>query len=81
MVNDDESAIVCLAIPNENATRVCAGVHATLASSKVLYLKYVPGHFTALLPRDADASTEKLLKALPSAQGSSFIGSHCLQNE
>ena len=77
MVHDDESAIVCLAIPNENATRVCAGVHATLASSKVLYLKYVPGH----LPRDADASTEKLLKALPSAQGSSFIGSHCLQNE
>ena len=42
MVHDDESAIVCLAIPNENATRVWAGVRATLASSKVLYLKYVP---------------------------------------
>ena len=42
VVHDDESAIVCLAIPNENATRVWAGVRATLASSKVLYLKYVP---------------------------------------
>ena len=42
VVHDVECAIVCLAIPNENATRVWAGVHATLESSKVLYLKYVP---------------------------------------
>ena len=40
VVHDDESAIVCLAIPNQNATRVWAGTEATLARSKVLYLKY-----------------------------------------
>ena len=81
VVQDDESMITCLAITHQNITRVWTGAHATLANSKVLYLKHVPGHFTALLARDADIPTDKLLKALPPIQGFSFIGSTELKDE
>ena len=44
VVRDDETRVVCLAIPNDNSTRVWAGAQACLTSSKILSLKYVPGH-------------------------------------
>ncbi|CAE7253471.1 unnamed protein product [Symbiodinium sp. CCMP2456] len=75
VVEDDESMIACLVIPGENITRVWAGATATLATSRMIILKYAPCHFTSLLPKHGDPPAELLLKGLPPVQVFSFIGS------
>ena len=81
VVQDDESTMVCLVVAHEKITRVWAGPQATLEKSKVLYIKHVPGHFTALLVKDASQPTESVLKALPPVQGFSFIGKTDLKDK
>ena len=81
VVQDDESTMVCLVVAREKITRVWAGPQATLEKSKVLYIKHVPGHFTALLVKDASQPTESVLKALPPVQGFSFIGKTDLKDK
>ena len=75
VVEDDSAMIACLVIPEENITRVWAGTRAALATSKMIVLKYLPGHFTTLLPKHSDPPSEMLLKDLPPVQCFSFVGS------
>ncbi|CAE7869080.1 unnamed protein product, partial [Symbiodinium necroappetens] len=74
VVEDDTSMIACLVIPQDNITRVWAGRRAGLTTSRVIILKYVPCHFTSLLPKHGDPPIEMLLKGLPPVQAFSFIG-------
>ena len=74
VVEDDSAMIACLVIPEENITRVWAGTRAALATSKMIVLKYLPGHFTTLLPKHGDPPSEMLLKDLPPVQCFSFVG-------
>ena len=81
VVQDDESIMVCLVVTHQKITRVWAGLQATLEMSRVLYMKHVPGHFTALAAKDASQPTETLLKSLPPIQEFSFVGNRDLKDE
>lgn len=81
VVRNDPTALVCLVVMSQKVTRVWAGPEATLTESKVLYLKHVPGHFTALLPKDPSQPTNKLLQAVPPVQAFSFIGATELKDQ
>ena len=81
VVQDDESIMVCLVVTHQKITRVWAGLQATLEMSRVLYMKHVPGHFTALVAKDASQPTGTLLKSLPPIQEFSFVGNRDLKDE